>query len=95
MPRSSAVIIVKNMVGSIMPPAKESSAEASFRPTPVFVTTPIMMPAEAQATSTPRTAFAPFSSPMTTSMGRMRVDFRRLDAKIESTMANSAARIGV
>ena len=36
---------------------------ARRRPTPVFVTTPMMMPADAQATSTPSTPFAPRSRP--------------------------------
>ena len=34
-----------------------------IKPTPVLVTTPMMMPAAAQAMSTPKTPLAPFSSP--------------------------------
>ncbi len=90
-----AVIIVKNIVGSRRPPDRSSSPEASFRPTPVFVTTPMMIPAAAQATSTPRTFFAPFSRPRTISIGFIRVDLRRAEQTIASTIATRAARIGV
>ena len=95
MPRMIDVIIVKNIVGSNMPPERSRRADASFKPTPVFVTTPMMMPAEAQATRTPRTFRAPFSKPRTISTGFMRVDFLRDEAAMASTIAQSAARIGV
>ena len=49
MPRMREDIIVKNRVGSIRPPASEISPEAIFRPRPVRVTTPMMIPAVAQA----------------------------------------------
>ena len=87
--------MVKKSVGSMRPPAKSRSAEANFSPTPVLVTTPMMIPAEAQATKTPKTFFAPASKPLTISMGFMRVDFLRKEAQIERTMAKSAARMGV
>ena len=90
-----AVIIVKNIVGSSMPPERSRSPDASFSPTPVFVTTPMTMPAAAQATRTERTPRAPRSSPMTISRGFMRVDFRIIEQRIERMMAKSAARIGV
>ena len=95
MPRMMAVIIVKNIVGSSRPPERSRSPEASLSPTPVFVTTPMMMPAEAQATRTESTLRAPRSRPRTISIGFMRVDLRRAEQRMDSTMATSAARIGV
>ena len=95
MPKISEVIMVKNMAGSNCPPARSSSAVASFRPTPVLVTTPMMIPAVAQAISTPSTPLEPLIRPFTKSFGVMRVLLRRHAQTIVRAMAYSAARMGV
>ena len=95
MPRRIAVIIVRNMLGKINPPDKSKRADANFKPTPVLVTTPIMIPAAAHATKTPKTLRAPVSKPFKISFGVMRVDFFIDDTTIDKIIATKAARIGV
>ena len=87
--------MVKNIAGSNCPPARSSSAVASFKPTPVLVTTPIIIPAVAQAISTPSTPLEPLIRPLTKSMGVMRVLLRRQAQIMVNAMAYSAARMGV
>ena len=87
--------MVKNIAGNSLPPAKSSKAVATFRPTPVLVTTPMMMPAVAQAISTPKTPMEPSIKPWITCLKEMRVDLRRQAQIMLSAMAAKAARIGV
>ena len=82
------------MLGKISPPDKSNNADANFKPTPVFVTTPIIIPAAAQATKTPKPFRAPVSKPLIIAAGDMRVDFFMLDTKIDKIIATNAARIG-
>ena len=86
---------MKNIAGIKFPPASSSSAVANFNPTPVLVTTPMIIPAVAQATNTPKIPLAPLISPSTICQGVMRVDFFNIDAPIAKTIATKAARIGV
>ena len=87
--------MVKNMAGNNCPPARSNSAVASFRPTPVLVTTPMMMPAVAQAISTPSTPLEPLIRPLTKSLGVIRVLLRRQAQMMVSAIAYKAARMGV
>ena len=87
--------MVNTIAGIRWPPARSSSAVAILRPTPVLVTTPIIIPAVAQAISTPKMPLEPLIMPFTKSLKVMRVDLRRQELTIASTMPTRAARIGV
>jgi hypothetical protein len=91
MPRMREVIMVKNRVKRRFPPANSTSPFASFSPKPVRVTTPIMIPAEAQARATPTAFLAPSSKASAISLRLMRVDFLKAPARTQTASPISAA----
>ena len=94
-PKIKDVIIVQKRRRIICPPDNPTKKEANFNPTPVLVTTPIIMPAAAQAISTPKAPLAPFINPLTISLNVIRVVSRSMAVKIEITIPANAAFIGV
>ena len=87
--------MVKNIAGSNAPPDKSRRAVATFKPTPVLVTTPMMIPAVAQAIRTPRTPMEPSIKPCTPCLKVIRVAERKLAQQMLRRIAAKAARIGV
>ena len=91
MPRISEVIIVKNRVKKRFPPAMSTRPLAIFRPIPVRVTTPTMIPAVAQAMATPSAPRAPAWRAVMMSQGLIRVAFVIIPATIERPRPTRAA----
>ncbi len=60
-PRIRDAIMVRKSVARRFPLATVTIISAILRPKPVRVTTPTIMPAQAQAQATPRADLAPFS----------------------------------
>ena len=95
MPRMRDVIIVQNRRSIKFPAATSTRADASFSPTPVFVTIPMIMPADAQAMSTPKAPRAPLTRPSIISLKSIRVFARSMAVAMEIMIPASAAFIGV
>jgi len=87
--------MVKNKVNSKLPFAILTRIDPILSPKPVCVTTPIMIPAQAQAAITVMALLAPLIKPSTTSIGLSRVSFLSAEHTIEAPIAPSAALIGV
>ena len=78
--------MVKKRVRKSCPWARLTSPLASFRPRPVRVITPMMMPAAAVAITTPRAARAPCSSAAMMSRRLIRVEGWIMAATTARTM---------
>ncbi len=73
----------------MIPPDKDRTMLENFKPSPVRVTTPTMIPAAAQATETITALRVPFSRSFKNSPGPMRVSLRIIvTMKTETTPAN-------
>jgi hypothetical protein len=85
-PRIMEAIMVRKSVTIRLPPATLMINEAKRSPSPVRVTTPTTIPAQAQAAATPMALRAPFSMALKKSLIEMRVSFLRAAAAMASQM---------
>ena len=90
-PSSQTASAEYSTVSTSVPPASATISPAIFRPSPVSVTTPTMMPAVAVVAATPRMSRPPDRSAMTRRDGVSAVSRRRkLSATARSVAQNTA-----
>jgi len=90
MPRIMQVIMVKRRVRRRLFPPRVMIALAIVRPKPVLLTTPMMMPTQAQAIATGTVCLAPSMQASRMSRRLMRVDFLKAETITVTAMVITA-----
>ncbi len=95
MPRMMEAIMVRTRVKKKLPPESTTMPLAILSPTPERVTTPMIIPAQAQAAETPTADRAPVSRASKISFMLSRVFFRSMAMATVTMMQTRAALRGV